>query len=86
MPIFVAALNKLTIKSYSYSHIVNYAITKYLSAAQPEVINNPQIDTAFPIFDQINAPVDYYFLFDLVDRHKKLLSYLKRLLIFDQMQ
>lgn len=86
MPIFVAALNKLTIKSYSYSHIVNYSITKYLSAAQPEVINNPQIDTAFPIFDQINAPVDYYFLFELVDRHKKLLSYLKRLLIFDQMQ
>jgi len=87
IPVLLSAISKLTFKTYCYSHSINYTVSKYLSIASLESIKNPQIQTTFEIFNQLTCiTVDYYLLFDLVERHKKLLGYLKPLLLFNATQ
>lgn len=87
IPIFISAITKLALRTYCYSHSVNYTISKYLSIADLEAIKNPEIETTFKTFDRLNCiTIDWYLLFDLLERHKKLLGYLKPLLIFNQVQ
>ena len=87
IPILISAITKLAFKTYCYSHQLNYTISKYLSLADLETIKNPEIENTFEIFNRLNCiPVDWYLLFDLVERHKKLLGYLKPLLMFSQIQ
>jgi len=87
IPILITAVTKLAFKSYGYSHSINYTINKYLSLADLEAIKNPQIDTTFEIFNKLDCiSINWYLLFDLVERHKKLLGYLKPLLLFNSIQ
>lgn len=87
IPVLLSAISKLTFKTYCYSHSINYTVSKYLSIANLESIKNPELETTFEIFNQLTCiTVDYYLLFELVERHKKLLSYLKPLLLFNATQ
>ncbi len=87
IPVLISAMTKLAFRTYCYSHSINYTIGKYLSTAEIESIRNPEMETTFEIFNQLTCiTIDWYLLFDLVERHKKLLAYLKPLLIFNQVQ
>ena len=87
IPLLISAVTKLVFKSYCYSHAVNYTISKYLTASELEIIKEPDLNKTFLIFDSMNCvTIDYYLLFDIVERHKKLLGYIKPLLMFNQHQ
>lgn len=87
IPVLISAITKLTFKTYCYTHAVNYIVNSYLSIADLESIKNPEINATFTIFEQLPLiTIDWYLLFDLVDRHKKLLGYLKPLLLFQVTQ
>jgi len=83
IPVFISATTRLVLKTYCYSHSVTYTINKYIATAELEAIKKPDIETTFRIFDTINCvTIDYYLLFDIVERHKKLLALLKPLTVF----
>jgi hypothetical protein len=87
IPVFISAITKLAFKTYCYSHSITFTINKYLITANLETIKNPTIETTFETFNHLNCiTIDWYLLFDIVERHKKLLGYLKPLLIFNQCQ
>ena len=87
IPLLMGAFSKLVFKSYCYSHNVNYLISQYLTLASSNLIKRPTLDGCLEIFHQLNHPyIDFYLLYDIIERHKKLLYNLKSILIFKEIQ
>ena len=87
IPLLMGAFSKLVFKSYCYSHNVNYLISQYLTLASSNLIKQPTLDGCLEIFHQLNHPyIDFYLLYDIMERHKKLLYKLKSILIFNEIQ
>ena len=87
VPIFIGAVAKIIFKSFSYSPSINYTIARFIAVADLETIKEPTPDSCFPLFENIgNIPIDFYLLLEIVDRHKKLLRYLKDLENFGEIR
>jgi len=77
-PNLISAISRLLFKTYGYSHNINFLITQYLKLAPVPLIQNPTFTQCQEIFHQLEAPfIDFFLLFEIVQRHKKVLSYLK---------
>lgn len=77
-PNLMAAISRILFKTYGYSHNINFLIRQYLKLGSATLIQNPSYTSCQEIFNQLEAPfIDFFLLFDIVDRHKKVLSYLK---------
>lgn len=84
-PYFVSGVRRILFKTFGYSHNINFLITQYLRLATPSIIQNPTYSACQEIFNQLEAPfVDYFLLLDIVERHKKVLKYLKLFEPFQQ--
>lgn len=84
-PFLVSGVRQLLFKTFGYSHNINFLITQYLKLATPTIIQNPTYSTCQEIFNQLEAPfVDYFLLLDIVERHKRVLKYLKLFEPFQQ--
>lgn len=77
-PIMVAALSKILFKTFGYSHNINFIVNQYLKLAPATLIQNPNFTSCQEIFFQLEATyIDFFLLYDIIERHKKVLSYLK---------
>lgn len=87
IPLLMAAITRILFKSYCYSHNVNYLVQQYIAVAEADLIKEPNFDKSLEIFHQLNHPyIDMYLLYDIVERHKKLLYYLKTLSLCKEIQ
>ena len=78
IPVLISGVAKLLFKSYGYSGNVNYLVSKYVKLAPSSLIQNPTYPTCYEVFKNFDTTfVDFFYLFELVDRHKKVLCYLK---------
>jgi hypothetical protein len=85
IPLFVSGIRRLLFKTFGYSHNINFLVTQYLRFATSTIIQNPTYSACQEIFNQLEAPfVDYFLLLDIVERHKKVLKYLKLFEPFQQ--
>lgn len=83
-PIFLTAVARLIFKSFSYSHNINYLVLNYVQSAPMNLVKNPTYNSCYSIFEKMEpAYIDFFLLFDIVSRHKKLLVYVKRFYAFN---
>lgn len=77
-PAFIAALNRILFKTFGYSHNINFLVSQYLKLAPLDLIQSPNYTNCQNIFAQLEATyIDFFLLFDIVERHSKVLYYLK---------
>lgn len=78
IPIFISGVAKLLFKSYGYAGNVNYLVSKYIKEAPSSLIQNPTYPNCYELFKDFDSTfIDFFYLYELVDRHKKVLCYLK---------
>lgn len=79
IPNLLSAIASIIFKSFCYSHQINYVISTFVKEAPFNLIKNPTCNACFTILEKIDVvQVDYFLLFDIIQRHKKILLYLKR--------
>ena len=84
IPHLISGIGRILFKSYSYTHNMNFLVRQYVAKASIELLQKPTYDEAYKLFLQLEANYpDYFLLFDIISRHKKVLVYLKRFAIFD---
>lgn len=80
VPKLISAICQLIFKCFGYSGNTNYLIRQYISLASIELLENPIYFEANAIFFQLdNVQIDYFLLYDIINRHKKVLLLLKKL-------
>ena len=80
IPDFFNAISRLIFKCYGYSHNINYTVATFVQRASTQLLIKPNYNSCFAIFEKIDAiQIDYFLLYDIITRHKKILLYVKRL-------
>lgn len=78
IPHLISAVAKLIFKSYGYSNLINYLVSQFLKIAPITLLQNPTYSSCVSHFTSLDTPyIDFYLLFDIIERHKKVLAYLK---------
>jgi hypothetical protein len=77
-PVLITALGRILFKTFGYSHNINFTVNQYLQLAPVTLIQNPNYTSCHEIFSQLEANfIDFFLLYDIIERHKKVLNYLK---------
>lgn len=80
IPNLFSAVSKLIFKTLGYSHNINYVVDTFVQLAPASLLIKPTYKACFAIFENIEAiQIDYFLLFDIINRHKSILLYVKRL-------
>jgi len=80
IPNLFSAVSKLIFKTLGYSHNINYVVDTFVQLAPTPLLMKPNYRACYKIFEDIEAiQIDYFLLFDIINRHKSILLYVKRL-------